>query len=136
MPGGDCLDAEELLHIIRVVHEALLNPEKQDAFKEISATVIGNNIRILEMLQEDIFRDGTIVKSTKPGKFGDMIEYKLHPAFNALPKLIQDLGLSLDQFMMTPKVQKQLQTDEDAARGIAEMFKTVGSQLAAARDQK
>ncbi|MCP4744730.1 MAG: hypothetical protein GY874_01115 [Desulfobacteraceae bacterium] len=31
-PGGDCLDAQELLHIIRVVHKALMEPDAQDDF--------------------------------------------------------------------------------------------------------
>ncbi len=132
-PGKDCLDAEEMLNIVRAVHSALKDPESQEGLQEISASVIGNNIRILEMLQEDIFRDGTILKSVKTTDKGSHTEYKLHPAFNALPKMIQDMGFSLDSFALTPKVKKQLGTDEEAARSITDMFKAVGGQLAAAR---
>lgn len=84
---------------MHAVHEALTNPDKQEQFTEISATTIANNIRILQMLQEEIFRDGTLVKSETVGKHGLKTEYKLHPAFKALPKMISDMGFSLDQFV-------------------------------------
>ncbi len=128
-PGKDCLDAEELLHIIHTVHDALSDPENTDGFREIAAVNMGNSIRILEMLQEDILRDGSTVKSTKPGKFGDVVEYKPHPALLALPKLIHDLNMTPEQFMITPKAKLKQKNEDDAVQGLTEILKTAGGLL-------
>ena len=137
-PGGDCLDVEELLGIIRSVHRVLENPEESQDFLEISAVNIGNSIRILEMLQEDILRDGTVVKSQKFDKKGNVYqeEVKLHPSLYALPKLIADLGMTPEQFMITPKAQAKQKTEDDAVKSIADLMKSAGEQMAAAREKK
>lgn len=135
-PGGDCLDAEELLQIIHAVHDAIQDPTKGDSFKEIAAVNVANSIRILEMLQEDIMRDGTLVKTEKPTQFGNVIEYKLHPALLALPKLIADLNMTPDQFMITPKAQARKGTEDEANKTLADFLGGVGRQLQQARDQK
>lgn len=137
-PGGDCLDAGELLNIIRSVHRVLENPDENADFLEISAVNIGNSIRILEMLQEDILRDGTIVRSKKYDKKGNVYqeEVKLHPSLYALPKLIADLGMTPEQFMITPKAQAKNKNEEDAVKSIADLMKDAGAQMAAARAKK
>lgn len=137
-PGGDCLDAGELLNIIRSVHRVLENPEESQDFLEVSAVNIGNSIRILEMLQEDILRDGTVVKSQKYDKKGNVYqeEVKLHPSLYALPKLIADLGMTPEQFMITPKAQSKNKNEEDAVKSIADLMKSAGEQMAAAREKK
>ena len=126
-PGKDCLDAEELLTIIHAVHDALSNPDDTGRFAEIAAVNIGNSIRILEMLQEDILRDGPTVKSVKPGKFGDVVEYRPHPALLSLPKLIQELNMTPEQFMMTPKAQLKQKTEDEAVKGLTDILKTAGA---------
>lgn len=136
--GSDCLDVGELLGIIRAVHKVLCDPEDGGDFREISAVNIGNSIRILEMLQEDILRDGSIVKSKKYDKLGNVYqeEVKLHPSLYALPKLIADLGMTPEQFMITPKAQSRARTEEDAVKSIADLMAAAGTQLAAARGKK
>lgn len=137
-PGGDCLDAAELLGIIRSVHRVLANPEENDDFLEISAVNIGNSIKILEMLQEDILRDGTIVRSRKLDKKGKVYqeEVKLHPALYALPKMIADLGMTPEQFMITPKAQAKNSNEEEAVKSIGDLMQAAGAQLAEARKKK
>ena len=78
------------------------------------------------MLQEDIIRDGSTVKSFKPGKFGPTIEYKPHPALLALPKLIQELNMTPEQFMMTPKAKLKQKSEDEAVRGLTDILKTAG----------
>ena len=133
-PGKDCLDKLELLNVIRAVHSALKDPKDGLAdFQEIAAVNIANSIRILEMLQEDIMRDGTVIKSSKMTKFGTEIEYKLHPALLALPKMIQDLNLTPEQFLITPKAQAKVEGEKEAAKTIGEMLGAAGKQLAQAK---
>lgn len=135
-PGGDCLDAAELLDLVHAVHDAIKDPKNADRFREVAALNIANSIRIVEMLQEDIQRDGTIVKSTKMTKYGQQVEYKPHPALLALPKLIQDLGLSPDQFMMTPKAQAKQQNKEDSLNALASLFGNIAGKGAAGEKDK
>lgn len=133
-PGKDCLDKVELLNIIHAVHAALKDPKGGAAdFQEIAAVNIANSIRILEMLQEDIMRDGTVIKSTKPSQWGEVTEYKLHPSLLALPKMIQDLNLTPDQFMITPKAQAKSDGEKEAAKTIGELLGAAGKQLAQAK---
>lgn len=133
-PGKDCLDKVELLNIIHAVHDAIKNPkDNAGGFQEIAAVNIANSIRILEMLQEDIMRDGTVLRSTKETKFGSEVEYKLHPSLLALPKMIQDLNLTPDQFMITPKAQAKVDGEKEAAKTIGELLGAAGKQLAQAK---
>jgi hypothetical protein len=130
--GGDCLDAGELLGIIRAVHRVLSNPKESEDFIEISAVNIGNSMRILEMLQEDILRDGTIVRSKKFDKSGNCFqeEIKPHPSLYALPKMVAELGMSPEQFMITPKAMARNTNEEEAIKTIADMMLTAGSKIA------
>ena len=133
-PGKDCLDKAELLSIIHAVHDAIKDPKDGTAaFQEIAAVNIANSIRILEMLQEDIMRDGTVIKSLKPTAFGNVVEYKLHPSLLALPKMIQDLNLTPDQFMITPKAKAKVDGEQEAAKTIGELLGAAGKQLAQAK---
>ncbi len=134
-PGGDCLDAEELLSIIRSVHQMLSNPDDSADFLEISAVNIGNSLRILEMLQEDILRDGTIVRAQKYDKSGNIYqeEIKLHPSLYALPKMIADLNMTPEQFLMTPKAAAKNDNEEEAVKTIADLMREAGSRMSASR---
>ncbi len=133
--GDDCLELGEMLNIIRAVHQAIKSPkEGAEAFNEISAVIIGNNLNILEMMQEDIMRDGTMVKSLKYDKKGNLIqeEYKPHPSLTVLPKMISDLGMSPDNFMITPKAKDRSSNEKEAVRAITDVLGTAGGKLSSA----
>lgn len=136
--GGDCLDAEEMLHIIRAVHQVISDPKASEDFLEISAANIGNSLRILEMLQEDILRDGTLVKSQKFDKSGVCYqeELRIHPSLYALPKMIRDLGMTPEQFMITPKAIAKNTNEEEAVKSIVDMMKEAGSAMAMKNKKK
>ena len=130
--GGDCLDAAELLGIIRAVHKVMADPKASEDFLEISAANIGNSMRILAMLQEDILRDGTMVKSRKFDKNGVCFqeEIKPHPSLYTIPKMIADLGMTPDQFMITPKAQAKNQNETEAVKSISDMLMAAGAKMA------
>jgi hypothetical protein len=132
-PGGDCLDVKELLHVVKAVKEAMSDPKKTEDLQDIASLNIANSIKILEMLQEDIFRDGTIVKTEKPTQFGTVTEYKLHPSMLAIPKMIQDLGMHPSEYMLTPKAQAKQKTEEESAKTLADIMADAAQRLGAAR---
>ena len=133
-PGGDCLDKVEVLATIRTIHAAIRDPKASaEGFQEIAAAHIGNCIHILEMLQQSIVQDGVLLKTTKPTQWGPVIEYKLHPALIALPKMIGDLNLTPEQFLITPKSQAKVEGEKEVAKTIGEVLAEAGKQLAQAK---
>jgi len=134
-PGQDCLDKAELLSTIRVIHDAIRDPKANaGGFQEIASAHIANCINILEMLEQAIQQDGVLLKTTRPSQWGPIVDYKLHPALAALPKLLNDLNLTPEQFMITPKAQASADSELEAAKTIGELLGSAGRQLAQAKE--
>ena len=127
--GGDCLDVAELLHIVKAVKDVMADPKQAEDLQEVASLNIANSIKILEMLQEDIFRDGTIIKSEKPTPNGTAIEYKLHPSLQAIPKMIADLGMHPAEWMLTPKAQAKQKTEEETTRTLADIMASASERI-------
>jgi hypothetical protein len=125
-PGKDCLDKVEVIQFYRAVHRAIQDKE-YDEFNDLAALQIGNTIKVIDMLVEDLFRDGTVVKREKYDAKGHLvIEYVTHPSLLALPKLIADLGLTPAEFMITPRSIDKGNTERDATKSLAEIMSRVG----------
>ena len=102
-PGDDCLDKADIISFYRAVHKAIANKDLED-FNSLAALQISNAMKVVDMLIEDIIRDGTVVKREKhDAKDNLIIEYVTHPSLLALPKLVADLGLNPAEFMITPR---------------------------------
>ena len=122
-PGEDCLDKADVISFYRAVHDAVAN-KKYDAFNELAALQIANSIKVVEMLVEDILRDGTMVKRLHYDKEGNLSreEYVPHPSLLALPKLFADLGLNPAEFLMTPRSMKRADVEEEEAKTFGAAF--------------
>lgn len=103
-PGDSCLDMVFVLQTFKAINKAIKDKEYDD-FNEIAAMSISQSIEILRMCQEDILRDGTIVKSEKLNTEGKVIghEIKPHPSMLVLSKLIAELGMTPQEAMITPR---------------------------------
>jgi len=102
-PGDDCLDKADIVSFYRAVHKAIATKDLDD-FNSLAALQISNTMKIVDMLIEDIIRDGTVVRREKhDAKDNLVIEYVTHPSLLALPKLVADLGLNPAEFMITPR---------------------------------
>ncbi|GAB4567301.1 MAG: hypothetical protein Tsb0017_27790 [Geothermobacteraceae bacterium] len=134
-PGGDCLDKVELLQTFRAIHEAIRN-KQLEGFQEIASLQIASNLRIIEMLQEDILRDGTIVRRETPTREGLKVDYVPHPSLQVLPKLIADLGITPAEMLITPRAAKKADADEEGAKTLAEMMAGIGRNLQRGSDQE
>lgn len=133
--GSDCLDVAEMLNIIKAVHQVINSPKDSAAFNDISSVIIGNSLHILEMMQEDIMRDGTVIKSMKTDKKGNVVatEYKPHPCLGILPKMISDLNMTPENFMITPKAQDKSHNEKETARALTDIFGSAGGKLSTVR---
>ncbi len=128
-PGDDCLDKVEVIQFFRAVHDAVKN-KNFDNFNELAALQIANTIKVIDMLIEDIIRDGTVLKREKrDAKDNLVVEYVTHPSLLALPKLVADLGLNPAEFMITPRAIARDKNERDVGKTLAEMMSRAGRGL-------
>lgn len=128
-PGDDCLDKVEVIQFFRAVHDAVKNKNFDD-FNELAALQIANTIKVIDMLIEDIIRDGTVLKREKrDAKDNLIVEYVTHPSLLALPKLVADLGLNPAEFMITPRAIARDKNERDVGKTLAEMMSRAGRGL-------
>jgi hypothetical protein len=88
-------------------------------------------MKVVEMLVEDIIRDGTTVKREKRDAKDNLItEYVTHPSLLALPKLLADLGLNPAEFMITPRAISRADDDKKDRETIADGLSRVAKAMA------
>jgi hypothetical protein len=125
-PGEDCMDKVEVVRFFRAIHDAVKD-RKYDDFNELASLQIGNTFRVIDMLIEDIMRDGTVLRREKYDAKGNLvIEYVPHPSLLAFPKLIADLGLNPAEFLITPRAIARDKNDKETGKTLAEMMSRVG----------
>lgn len=129
-PGGPCLDKAAVIETYSAIINAIKH-KKFDDYQEIASLSIAQSIQTLNMLLEDIIRDGTTIKREKFDGKGNIIgtEYVHHPALNALPKLIADLGMTPGEMMITPKAISKQITEDEGVKTIADLMSKVGETL-------
>lgn len=126
-PGDACLDMVFVLQTFEAINKAVKNKDYED-FNEIASLNISQSMEILRMCQEDIIRDGTIVKSEKIDKDGNVIgfEIKPHPSMLVLPKLIAELGMTPQEIMITERQRAKQGSEEEGMKTIADLIGSVG----------
>lgn len=129
-PGGPCLDKAAVIETYSAIIKAIQH-KKFDDYQEIASLSIAQSIQTLNMLLEDIIRDGTTIKREKFDGRGNLIgtEYVHHPALNALPKMIADLGMTPGEMMITPKAISKQITEDEGVKTIADLMSKVGETL-------
>ena len=63
-------------------------------------------------------------------------EVKPHPSLYSIPKMIADLGMTPDQFMITPKAIAKNTNEEEAVKTIADMMKEAGALMASKKKKR
>ena len=136
-PGSDCLDKEHLLEACLAIERALKEQDYGD-FNSLMVMEMGESLQVIRELRAAILEHGTVVESAKVDKNGVVIGYELkpHPALLALPNLMKNMGISFTDFMMTPAAIERKKTDNETVATIADIFKSAGNALAAAKQGK
>jgi hypothetical protein len=126
-PGYDCLDKADIISFFRSIHVAVQD-KNYESFNDLASLQIANTIKVVEMLVEDVIRDGTVVKRERYDKDGRLstVEYVPHPSLLALTKLVADLGLNPAEFLITPRSLKRADSEESTANTLAEMMSRAG----------
>lgn len=122
-PGSECLDKAEVVRNIAAVQRAMKDGNLDD-FKDLVSVRLGSMLDILANLQEDIHRDGTIIKSEKWGKDGQLLGYEIkpHPSFMALSDLYKVLNVGAADMMITPKEIARTKTAEKTNETLATLM--------------
>lgn len=77
-----------------------------DKIKDDAGAVAGALAVQIHRLLEQVILDGVVVEKTKEGEFGTDIEKMAHPAIQQAANICKVLGISLSDFLMTPKSNK------------------------------
>lgn len=128
-PGGDCLDKKEVLQTYGVILEAMKG--KLDGFNDLAGMVMAETVQVLRGLLEDVQRDGGLVKEEIVDKDGVVKGYrfKQHPALNAIPRILGELGFTPKDYMLTPKAIAQKDTEEEGVKTLAALMGQAGKTI-------
>lgn len=77
-----------------------------EEIKDDAGAVAGSLVVQIHRLLEKVIEEGVIVETTKEGRFGTYIEKMAHPGLQQALNLAKALGIDLNNFIMTPKAQK------------------------------
>lgn len=136
-PGADCLDKEHFIHNLKAFEEAVYDG-KLDGLKDLAGATLAGTVSIIQELQYSVLTDGVYMKSEKIDKDGNIIGYELKPNPSLLPlgNLLKAAGLTLPDFMLTPREVQKVKDDDENRKTVADFFRGAAGALAAARDRK
>jgi hypothetical protein len=126
-PGEECLDVAEVVKGYRAIKDAI-DKKEFTAFHDLNQLTLAKVYQTINMLLDDIVRDGTMAKKKKYDKHGAEIGFEVvpHPSLYALPKLLADLGLTPAEFLITPQSIAKSKTEKKKARTLADIFTSFG----------
>ena len=129
-PGGACLDKDAVIQTYTAILAAEKN-KKYDNFNEIASLTIAQSIQTLQMLLEDVIRDGPTLKREKWDKDGKVLghEYVPHPALLTLPKMIADLGMAPSEFLATPRSVAKVDDEDKGTESLAQFLSKLGNKM-------
>lgn len=105
-PGQTCLDKSHVAESFEAIIKAIESKGKDSqSFNSLAALEMAGALQILREAKTAILADGIIIKNEKINKEGDVIgfEYVQHPAWGLYCKMLTDLGLTFQDFAMTPR---------------------------------
>lgn len=131
-PGDFCLDKQFVAEAFEAVISAI-NKETED-FNALAALEIASAVDILRKLKEAILEDGVLVKKEHIDKEGNVIghEYIPHPLLAHYEKMMLNLGLTPQEFLITPKELKRSERgmDDEERESVADIMSRAFRNLA------
>ena len=136
-PGAACMDKEHLYESCMAIEKALLTQDFVD-FNQLMVLELAESLSVVRELRASVLEHGAVVECAKVDKEGKIIAYELkpHPSLLALPNLMKNLGISFNDFMMTPAAIERKKTEDKAVETLADLFASAGSALAQAKKKK
>lgn len=137
-PGEACLDKTAVLETYTAIEKSIKDAKCSDDFRELASLTIAQSKHVLDMLLEDIIRDGTNVKSERFDAAGRVIgfEIKPHPSLLAVTKLISELGMTPQEMMITPRQIAKQGNEETGITTIADLMGDIGNKIKKAKERR
>jgi len=134
-PGDACLDKSQILTTFKAIQSAVKD-KKYDDINEIAALKVAGAMQVIDMLIEDIIRDGPLIREEIFGKEGESLGFKMkgHPLLDSLPKMLANMGLTLHDMYITPKAVEKGNTEEEGIKSIAELMSQIGQNIQKSQD--
>ncbi len=128
-PGNACLDKEHFIEVCDAIEQAFNGSDTE--LKNIAIAELAANMQVIRELREAIIRDGVLLREDKVDKEGNKIgdEYKLHPGLLAFPKLIAEFGLTLPEYLLTPRSVAKANAEKDLPKNLSDIFGGIGKKL-------
>lgn len=128
-PGGMCLDQAAVIQGYRAIVDAMKEKPDRADFNDLAALTLSKTINMIHMLMDDIMRDGTMAKKEKHDKDGTVCGYEIvpHPSLFTLPKLLQGIGLTPSELMLTPQAVAKHKVETKKAKTLADIMSGFGS---------
>lgn len=125
--GSVCLDKAEFVKGLHALQKALRGGDLTD-FKELAAIRLAGGFDILGRLQEDILENGVKCFDEKIDKDGKVIGYALkpNPSLLALPKLMEVLGVSTSELMLSPREIARNKVEKKKAKALSSLMSGFG----------
>ena len=124
-PGQDCLDKQHVYEAYLAILKGIFENDYEEV-NHMAAFETAKNMQILREIQNVILEDGVSVLSNKVDKDGHVIaqELKQHPNLPSLVKLIEVMGFTPKELLVTPKsiVSKD---EEDGIKSVADLMSTL-----------
>jgi len=135
-PGQRCLDRRALVEAYDAIIIAMQDNEFS-TMQEIAAFHIAGNLDVIVQLRADIAERGAVLEKILYNKDGAAIgsDTVLHPAVAVLPKLCEQLGLNLPQFLATPAARAKLDHEEEELETAATVFGRIASKFQGLEDK-
>lgn len=136
-PGKDCLDKEYLAESMHAIATALETGDTTN-LKNVVTLQLGQSLSVIDELQASILQYGVYMKSEKLNKEGAVIGYELKPNPSLLPlaNLLKAAGVTMPDFMITPKEINRDKSDREAMETVADIFRNAGNMLKEAKGKK
>ena len=135
-PGKDCLDKEYLAETMNALSAALETGDLNQ-LKGVVTLQLGQSLQVIDELQASILQYGVYMKHEKLNKEGEVIGHELKPNPSLLPlsNLLKAAGVTLTDFMVTPKEINRDKSDREAVETVADIFRSAGEALKAAKEK-
>lgn len=131
-PGDPCLNREDMLNTLDIIGRAIQKQEAgQSDFEQIMAVELAGALEIVRVLRDEVLANRCMSVRQKLDEDGGVIaeEWVLHPGLMALPKLLENLGITFRDWNITPAQISKVKSDDKAAETAADLMARLAGQV-------
>jgi hypothetical protein len=135
--GGSCLDKTVYVHALESLMAAMQDGE-MDGMHGLLAKELAANLQLLDAARASIAEHGVMIAEYLVDKQGNAVmigdkpivaDMKLNPAFMAVAKFSDVMGLNFAELMATPRAREKLKDDNEAASALQTILGGIAARM-------